>query len=112
MKETLQVFLYYSLLIIGGSFLLFYPAVLVANIMSLAAPRHKDEIIKNTKSRLKHVFFRFLIAVTTAYPIIYFICYLLSKKALEVNDYITSIQWASPGAIFTLGLFFYLKRKG
>lgn len=85
--------------------LLLYPGILLACIMSFAAPRSKDPM------KLKDILFMVFLVVMTLYPFVYYACYQWSGELQQNGEFLYALLvMLIP---FSIGVFVYwlIKKK-
>jgi|GEM_PF-2702818 hypothetical protein len=95
-------FIIMAIQILSGIPLMAYPAILIANIMSIAAFRSGN--VKPATSLREHIF-RCFIYYSTFYPLIYGLSYWLANYYLEHAEYGHAILISTSPLIILLLLF-------
>ncbi len=80
-----------------------YPMIILANIMSLAAPAVP-------KMTLKGVIFKIFLVVTTLYPLIYYFCYKASVTCVEEGMLLNALFYAIPPLAIGGTLYWIIKK--
>ncbi|MDF2454336.1 MAG: hypothetical protein K0R51_329 [Cytophagaceae bacterium] len=83
--------------------IIYYPMILLANVMSFAAPRVQ-------KITLKGTLFRIFMVVTTLYPLIYYFCYKASVTCVEEGMLLDALLYAIPPLAIGGTLYWILKK--
>lgn len=83
--------------------MIYYPMILLANVMSFAAP-------KVQKVTLKGSLFRVFLVVTTLYPLIYYFCYKASLTCVEEGMLLNALFYAIPPLAIGGTLFWIIKK--
>jgi hypothetical protein len=86
---------FWSLIIISGLPLIVYPAVLLANLMALAAPQAKESIA--TK-----LFLYGFVFSTTIYPVVFFVCGAKGWNRAHWGSTNATIFWALAPILYLL----------
>jgi len=95
-------FIIVAIKILSGIPLMAYPAILIANIMSIAAFRSGNA---KPATLLREYVFRCFIYYSTFYPLIYGFSYWLTNYYLEQGDYSQAILIMTSPLIILLILF-------
>jgi hypothetical protein len=97
--EILKTIILYILWCTGGIMLVAYPAILVANVMSFAAPGDNRE--KTFLIWLKALPFRILLITTTLYPFLLWFCIRASRQSHSIGQFRVAVLWSLPPVLIT-----------
>jgi len=84
--------------------MIYYPMILLANIMSFAAPTVQ-------KITIKGILFRIFLIITTLYPFIYYFCYKASLAGVEEGTLLNALLYALPPLTIGGTLYWIIKKK-
>lgn len=90
--------------ILGGLFIILYPAILLAGVMSLAGKPAQT-------FTLKAFVFRVFLIVTLLYPFITYFCFKISRQYLEEGDSLRAVLYTLPSLCIGGMVLWVLKRK-
>ena len=83
--------------------MIYYPMILLANVMSFAAPAVQ-------KITIKGILFKIFLVVTTIYPFIYYICYKTSIASVEEGLLLDALFYAIPPLAIGGTLYWIIKK--
>jgi len=83
--------------------MIYYPMILLANVMSFAAPAVQ-------KITVKGILFRIFMVVTTVYPLIYYLCYKASLACVEEGIILNALLFAIPPLAIGGTLYWMIKK--
>lgn len=96
--------------IISGLGIILYPAILLANVMSLrtrsdSAPAASIDFWRKTLP------FKSIQVITTLFPVIDYACQNASRTAYESGAMLPAILWMVPPLLTTISIFWVFKRS-
>jgi hypothetical protein len=96
--------------IISGLGIILYPAILLANVMSLRdrADRESTGWFEYWRKNLP---FRMIQVLTTLFPVIEYACQRFSRAAYESDSILPAIMWMLPPLLTTISIFWIFKRS-
>ena len=96
--------------IISGLGIILYPAILLANVMSL---RSKGDSVSMASVEFwrRTLPFKSIQLLTTLFPVIEYACQRFSRTAYESGMLMTAILWMLPPMLTTIGIFWVFRRS-
>ena len=96
--------------IVSGLGIILYPAILLANVMSLRGKNDSSEMASFEFWR-KTLPFKFIQLLTTLFPVIEYACQRYSRISFEAGMMMPAILWMLPPLLTTIGIFWVFKRS-
>jgi len=96
--------------IISGLGIILYPAILLANVMSLRSRSDRGSMASVEYWR-KALPFKTIQVLTTLFPVIDYACQRLSRTAFESGTLFPAIMWMLPPLLTTVSIFWIFKRS-
>jgi hypothetical protein len=96
--------------IISGLGIILYPAVLLANVISMRSGPDR-ETIGAVEYWRKNLPLRFIQILTTLFPVIDYACQRMSRAAFESETMSVAVLWMLPPLLTTISIFWVFKRS-
>jgi hypothetical protein len=96
--------------VISGLGIILYPAILLANVISLR-DRNDRGSTGWVEYWRKNLPFRTIQVLTTLFPVIEYSCQRLSRAAYEAGSMLPAIMWMLPPLLTTISIFWVFKRS-
>jgi hypothetical protein len=96
--------------IVSGLGIILYPAILLANVMSLRT-RSDEESSGTVDYWRRNLTFKAIQLITTLFPVIDYACQRFSRAAFEAGAMTPAVLWMAPPLLTTISIFWIFKRS-
>jgi len=96
--------------IVSGLGIILYPAILLANVMSLRT-RSDEESTGTVDYWRRTLTFKAIQVLTTLFPVIDYVCQRYSRTAFESGTMLPAVLWMLPPLLTTISIFWIFKRS-
>ena len=97
--------------IVSGMGIILYPAILLANVMSLRTKNDDPISMASIEFWRKTLPFKSIQLLTTLFPVIEYACQRFSRASYESEMMVPAILWMLPPLLTTIGIFWVFKRS-
>ena len=96
--------------IVSGLGIILYPAILLANVMSLRSGTDQESAGVFDYWR-RNLLFKLIQVLTTLFPVIDYACQRYSRAAFESGAMLPAVLWMVPPLLTTISIFWIFKRS-